>query len=81
MAPRSAASLRRALIAFAVLAGLWVLMLALTGGFRVTVAGIRILAQHHDSDSSHVTERLRRYRIVVPVWPELAHPGVRRPQV
>jgi hypothetical protein len=42
MARNPAASIRRAFIALVVLAGLWALMVALTGGFRVVIAGIRI---------------------------------------
>ncbi len=42
MARDSAASIRRALVAVALLAGLWAVIVALTGGFRVTLAGIRV---------------------------------------
>jgi hypothetical protein len=42
MARDSAASIRRALVALALLAGLWAVVVALTGGFRLTLAGIRI---------------------------------------
>lgn len=42
MARDSAASVRRALVALAVIAGLWAVVVALTGGFRLTLAGIRV---------------------------------------
>jgi hypothetical protein len=42
MARNWAASIRRALVALALLAGLWALVVALTDGFRLTLAGIRI---------------------------------------
>jgi hypothetical protein len=42
MARDSAASIRRALVALALLAGLWAVVVALTGGFRLTLAGIRV---------------------------------------
>jgi len=42
MARDPAASFRRALVALALLAGLWAVVVALTGGFRLTLAGIRI---------------------------------------
>jgi hypothetical protein len=42
MARDSAASVRRALVALAILAGLWALVVALTGGFRLALAGIRV---------------------------------------
>ena len=42
MARDPAASIRRALVALALLAGLWAVVVALTGGFRITLAGIRV---------------------------------------
>ena len=42
MARVPAASIRRALVALAIVAGLWALVVALTGGFRLTLAGIRV---------------------------------------
>jgi hypothetical protein len=42
MARDSAASIRRAFVALALLAGLWAVVVALTGGFRLSLAGIRV---------------------------------------
>jgi hypothetical protein len=42
MARDPAASIRRALVALALLAGLWAVVVALTGGFRLSLAGIRV---------------------------------------
>ena len=42
MARDSAASIRRALVAITLVAGLWAVVVALTGGFRLTLAGIRL---------------------------------------
>ena len=42
MARDPAASIRRVLVALAVLAGLWAVVVALTGGFHLSLAGIRV---------------------------------------